>query len=346
MLFTQFPFVKVVMAYLINKNTSDFFYINTHHSFGRLDNSVDTLINQVEVSRIHAVIEWDNEYWKLLDLSRNGTWLNGDKLKKEHYYSLKVGDEVYFGVPNQNGFVVKDVDPPTDFLVALDRSADSIEHIIPLKSYNLLPNDEDPEYAIYLGYPNKYWCLEHLNQTDLHAKILKENDLITFSGKRWQLRHNRSLESTRELRDEGWTLDTIELIFNLSMDEEHTSLLLQTPSGSVELDARIYHYLTLSLARYKAEAAIKNITKSEQGWIYTEQLAKDLGLSETYTNIQIHRARKHFTDAMSEHLDCSNFIQRRDGKVRLGATRFKIYKGQKLECACSDQSTQFGNMGL
>lgn len=56
-------------------------------------------------SRKHAVIEFQNGKWMLVDQkSVNGTWLNGQKLTAEEPYPLQEGDEIIFG---RNGVILK-----------------------------------------------------------------------------------------------------------------------------------------------------------------------------------------------------------------------------------------------
>lgn len=325
------------MAFIIESGNKVPIYLNAHHLFGRLAYSVNTVINQPEVSRIQALIEWVGNEWKLTDHGKNGTWLNQQQLTKESAKVIKQGDIINFGSMNANEYLVANVEPPQDILVALDNSGHRQADVIPLNTYNLLPNNEKPECALFLAYPNSCWCVESLTDTSTPPSRLRDNDLISFANKRWQLKLNRSEEQTREIYHDAWPLDDVEFIFNLSMDEEHATLSIQTPVGVINLGARTHHYLTLLLARYKADEVASKVDETEQGWVYTEQLAKDLGLAETHVNIQIYRARKQFESAFDTQIDTENFIQRRRGKVRLGATNFKVYKGQVLECDINDQ---------
>ena len=74
-----------------------------------------------------------------------------------------------------------------------------------------------------------------------------------------------------------------------------------------------------------------NLDQTEQGWIYTDKLARDLGLAETHLNIQIHRARKQLVEGLNNEGEADTFIQRRGGKVRLGVDLFEVIKGSTFE---------------
>ena len=76
------------MATLINNQTQQSCLLQPHHSFGRLQSSVNTLISDAYISKVHAFIEWNDEHWLLRDVSSNGTWLNGSKLAIEQVAQL------------------------------------------------------------------------------------------------------------------------------------------------------------------------------------------------------------------------------------------------------------------
>lgn len=321
------------MAYIIESGSSEPVYLNVNHIFGRSTRTANTIIAQPEISRIHAVIGWDQGQWIIVDYGRNGTWLNEKKLVKDRPYVLKLDDVIHFGALRCNEYRIVSVSPPQDILVAVDSSSGVQPDIIPLDIYNLLPVGDNPELALFLAYPGAEWFLESLDEMTSMPVILAESDLISFAGKRWQLRLNRGEALTRELISCSVGLDNIEFVFHISADEEHTTLIVNIDNDSINLSARTHHYLTANLARFKYKSYEEGIHESEQGWVYTEDLAKALGLTETHINIQIHRARKQFSNATNGQVNPEEFIQRRGGKVRLGATKFKVVKAHQVEIA-------------
>ena len=58
---------------------------------------------------------------------------------------------------------------------------------------------------------------------------------------------------------------------------------------------------------------------------------KDLGVDMRYLNIQIHRARKQFSEVLVNVHDAENIIERQLRKVRFAGASFMIYKGCELE---------------
>ena len=318
------------MAFLSDKD-GNLTYLSSLHTIGRLPTSVDTFIPRPEVSRYHAAIEWSNEAWHIRDLSLNGTWLNHNRLKKDHQYPLSKGDKLQFGHPQSDTFVIQNIQSPMDVLFPECTEKKPEKNIIFLNSYHLLPNEQSPEIAIFKK--QSQWYIEELNSNSSASRSLQNKERVKFSGQQWQLRLASEDEPTVELGYTPNSLDDLSLTFYLSQDEESTKLTIDTHDGQHNLRSLTHHYMTLNLARIRAQDANNGIDLNEQGWVYTEQLANLLGLDENHLNIQIHRARKQFYDTFGETQDPAEFIQRRSGKVRLGCTFFKIFKGSTLECA-------------
>lgn len=315
------------MAYLA-AHDGKLIYLSSLHTIGRLPNSVDTVINRPEVSRYHAAIEWNREEWFIRDLSLNGTWVNQHKLNKDQAVKLSVGDEVCFGAPDNELYVLCDDSQPADILFSGTETDSS--NVIFLNSYHLLPDDKHPEVAIFRK--DGGWKIEELGYSSVPIRSLNNNDRIQIKSQEWQVRLASCNEPTVQISS-PLSLDQVSLTFNLSLDEESTQLIVSTPDAEFDLLFRSHHYMTLLLARHRIADASTNVDTCEQGWVYTELLAKELGLEENHLNIQIHRARKQFCEILGNNEAAVNFIQRRSGKIRLSCHSFKIYKGDHLEVA-------------
>ncbi len=315
------------MAYLTAQD-GKLIYLSSLHTIGRLPNSVDTVINRPEVSRYHAAIEWNQSEWFLRDLSLNGTWVDQHKLKKDHPLKLSKGSEIKFGDSASESYVLCDDSQPVDILVSGTNAEQNPENVIFLNAYHLLPNDKSPEAAIFRK--NGQWQVEDLTTSNNSARPLQNKDWIRISSQEWQVRL-ASCDAPTVPLSPSISLDDISLTFNLSLDEESTQLIVTTLNDVFNFQVRSHHYMTLLLARHRINDAAKNIDRSEQGWIYTDILAKELGLEENHLNIQIHRARKQFCEILGNNDTSGHLIQRRSGKIRLSCHSFKICKGDKLE---------------
>ena len=314
------------MAKLLDVKTKQPIYLFAHHNFGRLADIVDTQIQDAQISKHHMSITWQNNAWHIRDLSLNGTWVNKHRLTSNELTELHQGDEIYLADLTAPVFIVDDLSPPCDMLIPLGPSiADEIE----LTNYHLLPNEQQPQIALF--FENQQWFMEDLND-DKHLKVaLSENDIIAIKDQKWRLFTCRLAEQTQQAKGPQYSLAQLKFIFDLSLDEEHTKLAVHAPDTDIDLDTRIHHYLTLNLARSKNQDADKGLALDHQGWLYPQQLMKDLGVDYCHLNILIHRARKQFSDAINV-CDSHSFIERHNGKLRFGGLKFQIKKDSQIEC--------------
>ena len=330
------------MAFLFDQQSKTRCYLYAYHNFGRFAYSVDTLITNPRVSKMHAVIEWHNEQWFIRDLSSNGTWLNKKRLTKQQPKSLYIGDEICFSNDDEIVFTVEELSPPSVKLIPCadsnpDQHGES-QSAITLQSYHLLPDEKSPEIALILNQMTGQWRIEYINEPQLQPRYLVEHDIVEFNNQRWQL-HLSHLEDSTEVQSiPQLNIDDLACLFELSLDEEITKLTVNSSQGSINLQSRSHHYLTLNLARYRVADAEKGMPIAEQGWINTDYLLKDLGVDMSYLNIQIHRSRKQFTELLGNVINAENLIERQLRRVRFGCPTFKIYKGQKLECSLTQDS--------
>lgn len=319
------------MATLVNLQTQQRCLLQSHHTVGRLNSSVNTLISDSYISKIHAFIEWNGEHWLLRDVSSNGTWLNGNRLSMEQIAKLDVGDEIAFASKETHIFTLADINPPCDCLVPVEHNSEAIE----LEFCHLLESKQSQPMILSYNNNTYSWWQEilddNLNQPTKTAE-LSDQSMLTVDGLIWQLQINRSIEDTQILRPTITSIDEIIFEFHTSLDEESTQLRLQSGEQNIDLLLRSHHYLTLTLARQRAHDIKVGLDDSEQGWVYAEHLAKDLGLEAGHLNIQIYRIRKQFIDALNNCCETSNIIERSAGKLRFAGHFFCIYKGDSIEC--------------
>ncbi len=310
---------------------NEFILLYSHHSFGRLAEKVDTMVQEPVVSRLHAVIKWHEDHWTLRDVSSNGTWINGQRIPQNHTTFLKLNDSIKFGSPHAGSYHVLDLSSPKDALIQSGIRPGCKPGIIYLLPYQFLPDEQQPELVIYQQANN--WCMESLSQANSTVRPLENSDIVHFANQQWYLRKAKLVDFTLPVAPETTSPEEVELLFNVSQDEEHCKLEINYLGQQVDLAKRSHHALSLALARYRYQDQKKHHHPNEQGWVYVDQLIRDLGLDEQHINIQIHRARKQIADTFHKTMDCSVFIERRMGQVRLGFPRFSIVKGGTPECA-------------
>jgi len=322
------------MAYLTSSKTNYRLYLKAFHKFGRLLSVVDTLIESPEVSRIHAIIEWIDNAWYIRDLSKNGVWLNNSKICISKLYQLKINDQICFAEQESLVFTVENLDNPKDILIPYGEDEQVVENVdtpIVLEHYHFLPSETSPEIIIFYDFDERSWCFEVIGESE--TSKIADGELIRFSNSLWKLlkRADSSEKETLEINEQA-TRD-LTFIFNISQDEELVGLTLESDRNNIDCDIRSHHYLTALLARYRTEDRQKQIPENLQGWRTIDQLSRDMGLSESHLNIQIHRARKQITDKLKLLGQYAPMlIERKKRQVRLATAKYKIFKGNTLEC--------------
>ena len=311
------------MAVLKNHKTGEKIILRSHHTFGRKKAGTDTFLESKDVSQIHASIRWEGSHWKILDHSRNGTWIDGVRLIKEQSLVLKAGNIIRFGGAEQSAWKVTDLGPPIPVLVPIQDNVPVIE----LERFHVLPDEENPEISIYISEKGQWVC-----ENENGVVALNDGDLVHHHQKIWQFFSAGAVDTTLEAREESYyAIEKFNFNFEVSTDEEHVFLKIQQNSKSLDLGERAHHYLLLTLARQRLEDAKNKEDRSSQGWIDLEQLSQMLNLDPEHLNIQIFRARKQVSQALPETFHLPQVVERRVGSVRFGCPSFQIFRGSTLE---------------
>ncbi|MCV2886338.1 FHA domain-containing protein [Aestuariibacter sp. AA17] len=313
------------MARLKHSPSGDTIFLKAFHRFGRLAFSVDTLLNYPEITRIHAVVEWSGNEWVLRDLSRNGVWINQQRIPPREAVSITAGDIIVFSELNPEPFEVISDDKPFDLLIPDDPAG---HDAIRLRNYHFLPNASSPETIIYFDSEQYRWCAENIHLRVLQP--LNDGEIITIGDSTWRM-FKASVDSEHTLDLHSQETASLEYIFSLSLDEELAELKVKNQHTTLDLDVRSHHYLTVLLARYRLQDMQEAFEEDVQGWVSMKQLSKDLGMSEQHVNIQIHRARKQFVECIEDKMAAQMLIERKRGKVRFGGKHFTILKGSNME---------------
>ena len=122
-----------------------------------------------------------------------------------------------------------------------------------------------------------------------------------------------SIEGTAAV-DTGPRLDTISLRFEVSRDEEHTTITTVHRGVETRLEEREHGYVLLTLAR--ARLADREHPAAEQGWIDRERLLKMLAMDANALNVAIYRARGQLAAAGVD--GAAGVVEVRRGQRRLG----------------------------
>ena len=312
------------MAFIVGSEREPI-YLKQSHLFGRLDNAVDTYLIDAAVSRIHFLLEYHTPNWYLVDYSRNGTWLNDERIKKGEQVLLTQGDKISLGDKHAIHFDFTDNSAPVDLICRRDSNESPIVKSLKLQADNHLPNTQNCQLRIKRN--DEDWVLEHEHS----KRILHDGDWLTIDKESWQMVLTNIPDCTLELDGNAPTLEELTLHIHASLDEETVSGRIVSHTSEVELPVRSHHYLLLLLARQSIIDSKENVDSTECGWVYMEALIDMLDAPETLINIQIHRARKQLESALECVFDGKDLIERRTGQVRLGFNRLVIHKGNEIE---------------
>lgn len=316
------------MARIFDTGTNRFHPLRAHHTFGRSTDKVDTSITNPMASRIHAAFQWSGQGWQVRDLSRNGTWVEGLRLKASEDVDVVAGDELFFGSPDGDSWQFVDDSSPRSLLLAntVDTST------IAIKPYIFLPDEAHPEIVLTYSQSRRCWLSQRIENTDFDEpdNVLKHGELLSCGGLQWKIFLAECENATELYPLVKNQLDDFEFVFDLSLDEENTILRLKRQQQTLDMGERTHHYLLLHLARIRAMAAQHGLDQNTEGWVANEQLSKDLGMDMAHINILIFRARKQFAERSEASLEPDNLVERGKGRLRFGCPRFKIYKGQEL----------------
>ena len=308
------------MALFRNKRDGRSIVLRPVHAFGRRPSACQTVLKAPDVSQVHALVRWNSMAWEIVDQSRNGTTLNGERLPNGRWTALTLGAEVRMGLGDELAWTVQDLAPPVTCLFSGQGLG---EPVVLNPRETLLPDAQQPEVNVYIHEGR--WLLEHIDGIE----HLSDGATVSTSRGAWEFVLCDDLESTSEnaIAPAGPKAVDVALHFDVSQDEEHTSLSLLADGKSVSLGERIHHYTLVTLARVRQQDAERGVPPQSQGWIGLEDLSRMLGVEPSYVNIQIFRAKHQILNALPPSLGEPPLVERRRGNVRLGDYRFEIRGG-------------------
>ncbi|GAA5524899.1 hypothetical protein Maes01_01458 [Microbulbifer aestuariivivens] len=320
------------MACLQNPDTDQSHYLLAHHTIGRRQGAADTRIASAEISGIHAAIQWTGTHWNIRDLSRNGTWLNGQQLVPARNYPLQLGDKLSFGRASNPAWSVENLDPPANLLIDL-RSGKACK----LEQYNLLPNEEEPVASLHFNPASGQWLFElsgH-NGAAENTTVVKHGQRLDCGPHSWQLFLANNEKATSEVALNQLSIADFRLRFSVSHHEEHVQLRIAHGEIDIDLAARSHNCLLVYLARARIRDMARGADADTQGWVPIQVATRELGITVNHLNTQIFRARKQIGEALPDAVDISNLLERRSWEIRLGCRELEIYKGTSLEASTS-----------
>jgi hypothetical protein len=311
------------MATLLNLQTGESVDLLAQHIFGRHPVASSTVLKDPNVSRMHASVYWDGEFWVLQDASTNGTYINGARVQREARNRLKKDDKINFANLGGESWQLLDEFAPKSILVPQTSGMPTIT----LHDIAVLPNEEAPEVTLFMSPAGQWIC-----ESESGISILTSGDMVGTQDGVWQFVEAKSVAPTVFIETRNETdCSAIEIQFEVSQNEEHVALKFKMDDKEYDLGERNHHYLLLLLARQRLADKAAGYDLSEQGWVEKDRLSQMLGQSETHINIQVYRFRKQIIKALPQTLILPQVIERRSGEIRFVYDNIQIAGGGQSE---------------
>ena len=184
----------------------------------------------------------------------------------------------------------------------------------------MLPSDDNPELSVYADAQRGQWIVE---DAEGMTRDVEHRGIVSTKSDRWRLELPVAVEATPMIHA-VMTLDTVDLRFAVSQDEETVEITITHRGVETRLEPREHGYVLLVLARCRREDAEKGVALEDRGWRSTQQLTKMLRIEPSSINVAIHRARLQLATAGMETAAGVVEVQRR--QRRFGTDRFEVVR--------------------
>lgn len=291
------------------------FHLRARHLVGRTPTS-DLVIARREVSGDHAVLRWTGRSWEIRDLgSRNGTWVNDERIPAGASREVPAGASLSFGAPGE-AWRLEDAGPPVTCAVPVAggevRSARD--------ELLAIPTDDAPVASVYAEADGR-WVIEQGG----NVEPVTDRQIVDVDGKAWQVFLAAPVELTLEPSFVKTDIAKVRLRFFVSRDEEHVSLSVVSDGVERTLGSRSFHYVLLTLARLRLkDQTAPELPASAHGWVYQDELLRKLGTDANKFGVDIFRARRQLLDAGVE--GAAAIIERRPmaKQLRIGVADLEV----------------------
>ena len=272
------------------------------------------------VSNEHACLRWQQKAWSIRDLtSTNGTWVNGQRIASGTNVPLVAGDRLAFGDRALEWEFCDDSAPgPMVVPVAGGDACMIADGVI------AVPNAEAATATIFRGADGT-WTLE----TSDRVKSIVAGEVFAVLGQDFRFSCPNEWEATTKTRSLRLVHEST-LYFDVSKDEDHVALTVETDGEMVQMGELSIFYLLLTLARIRKREQEQHSPR-ECGWVHRENLMDMLRCGEQKLNLWVHRIRAKFSE--KDFLDYARVIERRDGsgQLRIGVSRLVLEPADTVE---------------
>jgi hypothetical protein len=274
-------------------------------------------LDDPRASAEHARLSFRDGHWVIRDLgSRNGTFVNAQRMEPGGTRTLAAGDRLSFGDVSIV-WALADASPP----VAMARRLSTDQYVAASGGGMLaLPSPDEP-LACVLEDEGGAWTIE----IDGQSRQAADGEVLTLGGEPFMLHLPVPMPSTVEGQERRTTIDSVELRFRVSRNEEAVEVTVVDARGPHVLSPRTHHYTLLTLARARArDREDSRLADSQRGWVFVDELCRMLSVDEYRLNTEIYRIRQDVaTIGLS---NAAALVERRRGsrQLRVATERVKI----------------------
>lgn len=264
-------------------------------------------LNNSEVSKQHAIINWTRRGWSIRDLgSRNGTFVDGRRLEHGEEVVLLADTELRFG--RKERWILDSAAPPA--LVAETVDEGEPQRVSGEQMLTIVSGEElIASISCDLG---GRWILE----TGETFRVLTPGETFEVGGRRWCFRAPEIASSTEA---STWAPRVTRARIRFSYVNETLKMVRVEVGERVhEFERRGHHQLLLALAELRERDRKQGVDEPEAGWISHVELRELLSVTRNYVNVNVHRVRKQFEDAGFTDAACVIERRRGSGKLRIG----------------------------
>ncbi|WP_437516771.1 FHA domain-containing protein [Sorangium sp. So ce1099] len=304
------------MALLIQAGGSRGVALAAHCLVGR-SSACALRLDDPLASAEHARLSFASGAWSVRDLgSRNGTWLNDERLDPGTTRPLSAGDRLAFG-NLAAAWSLADASPP----VAMARRLATGAVLAAADGVMLaLPSPAALAACVFEGRGGA-WIAE----VDGEARPVHDGEVLHVAGEPFMLHLPVAQVATLDANAARPRLDEVALALRVSRDEDHVEVSVALPRGAHVLPPRAHHYTLLTLARARLrDRGAPSLAEPQRGWRFVDELCRSLAMEESRLNVEIYRIRQDFA-ALGLH-DATGVVERRRGsrQVRLGTAQVAI----------------------
>jgi hypothetical protein len=143
----------------------------------------------------------------------------------------------------------------------------------------------DPEGDAWIFLGSEGWVCER----EEGARPIVDGEELCVGSSRWIVRINARTEMLTGAMPSELSLAGLDLVFQVSRDEEYVQVSARASGRTIDLGARAHHYLLLQLARRRLADSESGLPDWASGWVPMDEFGPTPRL-----NLDIFRIRSQF----------------------------------------------------